>query len=70
MKKNSSLPARSTTLKTFTSTSSLHIAYVKPVVKNVVNAASELVAISAMEKSSKLGRRFSFDDNGGGYLGL
>jgi hypothetical protein len=70
MKKTSGTPSMSTALTTFSTTTSLHVAYVQPLVQRVANPATELVAVKAMEKSSKLGRRYSFDDNGGGYLGL
>jgi len=59
------LPARTLSISEF-----LHASY--PEMENSMNnfRIMEYTAIKFNELSQRIGRRFSFDDNGGGYQGL
>jgi len=69
MKNNKRHSESSTELMTLTP-DTLRVAYKKSVSDTYTYTVSDLLALKAKEETSKIGRRYSFDDNGGGYEGL
>jgi len=68
--KSSKRPTESSAeVRVLISENPLHIAYYETSF-TAIYAVPELKAVKNQEVNAKLGRRFSFDDNGGGYQGL
>ncbi|GEM_PF-5506329 len=68
--KNNKRPSESSTELMTLTPDTLRVAYKKSASDSYTYSVSDLLALKAKEETLKVGRRYSFDDNGGGYQGL